>query len=900
MAYNPFNVFRRNQKAIFAVITVIIMFMFVLSSGMAGKADFFNWLPDWIRGKRAGETICTIDGSKVSKRDLEALRFQRIVASKFMQKAGREAYQQLRRSLIEASSRASPEYKDRFVQMITPANANQFQTAAIMVSMIKDDPKAKEADKEAARIAEAMLALTNSPGIITPIGLQNDRDMIEFMLWRKKAHQLGISYSVDDAKMLVSKEFMGSLKSDVEARKELREEYKDRYTDDLLFKALAAEFEVRTVFSAVLGIQLRPEQTLNAPLVVSPPYELFEFYRDKTSGTNYDALRIPVEAFIPQVTQQPTEDELQRLFNDRKDYEPDPAKEEPGFREPRKIKLEWVSVTGEEPYYQKAAKEWLQRTEMLAKSEVRALVVPTIGMGPVSWAAIVAAPASLKEPLVQEKYQREVVQRHQSRIGFGWTGPTTYVLPSDILETSTVQPQNLASVAGGIAGAVGTGNMLLPVNLAYTATLAAEQKTRIKAAMPLVLAGTPGPNGLAKMVAAEAVFRKNLPEALPLEAYKPELIKELGEAKARELAISDLKKLKESVDKLTETGKSREAAARDLIAEFIKTRGVKTGASTELHGEYTIGDDPGLAPLKAVLDDKENNPHAMFGMSGPIQFGKSFFWNSLRREAATGLYQPEFYPEGAAESALRFLSSGLLPKKDPVFLAWRTADQQGRGATYGEAKPRVVEAWKRKKARELAKAEADRLAAEMRNKPGESAFLINQNLMDMAAQLQSKSDPRAKDKIKTFRIENVAPEQIISEPGGMSMGLGRMVLPFALRPTKDIPYPAEDMGKTLLAERTKPEKTTFVMVDQPKDNYYVTVLERRDEQSPMAFRMDMYDSSPMMRSGVRGQLLQLYHGEALKREHETVLAMLKKEFNYTETEEQKKRMDEKKDTDTGE
>ena len=67
MAYNPFNVFRRNQKAIFAVVTVVIMFMFVLSSGMTGKADFFNWLPEWFASKKKGEVLCTIDGDKVSQ-----------------------------------------------------------------------------------------------------------------------------------------------------------------------------------------------------------------------------------------------------------------------------------------------------------------------------------------------------------------------------------------------------------------------------------------------------------------------------------------------------------------------------------------------------------------------------------------------------------------------------------------------------------------------------------------------------------------------------------------------------------------------------------------------------------------------------------------------------------------
>jgi hypothetical protein len=33
MAYNPFNIFRRNQKALFAVLTVFIMIMFTLQSG---------------------------------------------------------------------------------------------------------------------------------------------------------------------------------------------------------------------------------------------------------------------------------------------------------------------------------------------------------------------------------------------------------------------------------------------------------------------------------------------------------------------------------------------------------------------------------------------------------------------------------------------------------------------------------------------------------------------------------------------------------------------------------------------------------------------------------------------------------------------------------------------------
>src|SRR5260221_13974549 len=104
MAYNPFSIFRRNQKAIFAVVTVVIMFMFVLSSGMTGKADFFNWLPEWLNSKKKkGDDLCTLDGSKIYRRDVDALRFQRIVANKFMQYAAPASGSAMRKSLLDLS-----------------------------------------------------------------------------------------------------------------------------------------------------------------------------------------------------------------------------------------------------------------------------------------------------------------------------------------------------------------------------------------------------------------------------------------------------------------------------------------------------------------------------------------------------------------------------------------------------------------------------------------------------------------------------------------------------------------------------------------------------------------------------------------------------------------------------
>src|SRR5690606_25815045 len=107
------------------------------------------------------------------------------------------------------------------------------------------------------------------------------------------------------------------------------------------------------------------------------------------------------------------------------------------------------------------------------------------------------------------------------------------------------------------------------------------------------------------------------------------------------------------VQKLTENGKAKakdKTKAKEYIAAFVKERGLKTGATTDFVSEWTIADDPGMAPLKAVLDKPGASPHG----TAPIPFGQRFFYEPGRlggRAPATGTYEPAFYPERAAETA---------------------------------------------------------------------------------------------------------------------------------------------------------------------------------------------------------------------------------------------------------
>ena len=110
---------------------------------------------------------------------------------------------------------------------------------------------------------------------------------------------------------------------------------------------------------------------------------------------------------------------------------------------------------------------------------------------------------------------------------------------------------------------------------------------------------------------------------------------------------------------------------------------------------------------------------------------------------------------------------------------------------------------------------------------------------------------------------------------------------FGLAPSNDIPYPTAEMATALVDNRDKGFKTVLVLPDAPKDTYYVAVLMSRDLKTPDEFRREVMSSFGQSR-----EVLELYRREAMKRTRDSVLDLLKKEFKYEETEDQKKKLDE--------
>ncbi len=908
MAYNPFSIFRRNQKALFAVLTVFIMIMFTLSFG---RGDFFDQIPHWFGGG-SGEVLCKIDGHKVTTKEVRDVDFGRRMANRYMAMAANQSAQTLALSLREQSLKLNGRAKETaelalqissawMGGMLTPRDVIQLPALANSMSAQIESPSASPEEKEVARTAQSLFLLIhklsiggggfyflNSPD-------RNDRDLISFMLWKKKADQLGITFTLDDVMRMVTSEFYGAFKSDVDIRRALQQQMQG-FSMESCWDALTTEFRVRAAQTAVMGQASR----YNAAPAYTTPYEAFTFYREECSPAIYQVIPVPAVGFLSKVQGQPTESEIRDLFDKYQNEEPNPRSETPGFKEPRKIAVQWIGVTGEEPYYKRIAEQQVRLGEAMAKAH-GALTVPIPGMGS-GWFAAAAAPLSLKEPAVAAAYESERLKfEAQQRNAYH----DSTLLVRDLLDSSVLRPGVLAATAGGVVGQAVSGNPLAAVSMAVAAPVAYEIRDRVKVGMPLVLGAIPGPDHFARAVAGVVTATAKEPKPPSIEFLRPELLKSVVSTRARAIAFRESRgdlanpTAAPTTDKgdipnfIAELGKMAsdkkdKAAIEKYVQEFVITRGIQQhGKSAAPRSEWELEEDPGLQPL--VQAQKESLKQAgAFHSQEYIPFGQSFFWTSQRDPRnpfapprrggpTTGNFQATMYPPSAL---------GGREEGKTQFVVWRTEDIPPKKQNLVAARGAVIEAWRHMKARELAKAHANSLADQIRAGQFTDPFLLNQFLADKAAQLRESLDPKARERATPITINGVCPLVPASGIQAMLQGGGQLQ-PFELKPSENIPYPTAEMRKELLDNRDKPMKTVLVMPDAPKDTFYVTTLMRRDLKTPDDFRFNVFS-----RTGNAREIRQLSYEEAMTKARESVLSLLKQEFNYVETDEQKKKLDE--------
>src|SRR5262249_5255465 len=149
--------------------------------------------------------------------------------------------------------------------------------------------------------------------------------------------------SSDDVSRELRYETWGMLPND-QAGAILRQITRQRNASQELLTALGDEFRVRLARAALTGYD--PEGFTRPPAMITPA-EQWDYYRKNRTAVDVTMLPIRVEPFLAQVKEQPTSEELAELFSKYKEAESAPFKATPGFKQPRRLRVEWIEASPE-------------------------------------------------------------------------------------------------------------------------------------------------------------------------------------------------------------------------------------------------------------------------------------------------------------------------------------------------------------------------------------------------------------------------------------------------------------------------------------------------------------------------------------------------------------------------
>ncbi len=895
MAYNPFDIFRRNQKSFFAVLTAFIMVMFVFQ---VGQGDLFHWLPQWLKSQQStGKAIvATIDGRKFMDSDLYRHDEGRAMANQFMQQANGAATNNLAESIREGIARTSVASKEAFQKLLSTrqtayidpqimqfiqSNPNidrnmvsQFQQRSIsdlrasFSKLLNDGSTAGNEDKTLAQAAMSLMDLDSGAATMGSYGYfsnlpntKSNSERLEFELWLRKADKLGITIAPGEVPEMLQKEFSGRLKNadfvDIEKGFQAN---RSGFSREILMAALADEFRVRTAMTVVLGPVVGKSGS-PAVQAFATPYEAYQHYREKCDSGLFAVMTVPTANYLDKVQGVPSESELQVLFDKYRKDEPNPALEKPGLKEPRKLKLGWLEVTGDEPFFKTLGEETLKL------SEIGFRLYP-IGMGGLEGPIATAVVATAADPSLQAAYTKfktaSVVSTDNS-----WF-PSSFGKPA-AADVSVMRPANLVSAAAAAAGSILSRSSPFTMPLIFEEQVAAaDRQERARVFMSLFASPTVAGNSI---LATTIVAGARMPDALPLAVVRNQLKLEVQAALTRTKAEEDVNKFQIELARLGAKKDKEKSEARTYLDKFLTTRGVKSGGSKEFRDMFAIDGDEGLAPL-AVKLDRGRDPSTM-----PLKFGQSFFFEAdpSGRRAAIPLtfFNPKPFPEQGRGMDIFSLKEG-----EPSYLVWRTEDiesKEPRELTPIRAKVEAI--WRHLKARDLAKAGADDLRKKLDDKLVAEKAMGQQGAVDRVTRdvqttfvSENFKTQESLARAQYFFVEDVA---FISSKISRLNAMGGGVQQFMLSPRKEIEYPTQAMTTDLLAAKDKPLGTTLIMTDNPKDNYYVAVLLNRDERATGGFYSEIYGSNFGPLSGAVNQSLQ---SETLRKAREQSVTLLKSEF----------------------
>lgn len=866
MAFHPFKHFRKYQKVYLVATTILTMIIFVASFG---AGDLFSSLQRWLAlSVPRGEKVLTLYGKSIRTDELDLLRFQRQLASEFLlYDVGGNIESPLQQSLSAFQKKFSPKkgtndlptpVETAFMEMSRAVNRasqaiarnapaeERLQPLRSGMDVIQSQlAKVESASSGQYRALDAIAtSLAIQAWLIDPQRRPNDsyfggslqpEELLDFLVWKHQADRLGIALTPADVCRLVNRAWGHGADRDYlppDSKFESNEWvvaffryntkiHKQRTPHDLL-NALTDEFRVQMAKAALLGSAsgVRGYRESVDDLHVSPsaatPDEFYKYFQEQRTTLSVSILPIPVDRFVSEVEKkaQPSETDLRNLFERYKNDEPSPERRQPGFKEPRRVKVEYFRFQLEGPFAQKLA---ARAVELLPVFRVGQPALAYAAGGGFAWAASLAVSADLDENLrsLYEKYREEAKQS-------GWI--------RELPNQQSVGLRASAATVGELLGSLGTGATSLSGPTCWMGTHALYVRNTATAYASTVLA---------------AASSSPLPAlTLPLSVYVPptfegareQLVERFRNTLAKNLMEKNVLTFRKELEKVL-AGHSQEK-----LSELLKKTVAEYGAEDihvmkEAQTRQEISDRPdaALEDLRQAYEGSLENPFEPFAFLG-------------QRESRPDFVSALFHPAELTDMERQWAARGLkidrpvrswqfhAPSGDGLWVFWRSEDKPAHVRRFDMVRDEVRKAWYQEQARKLAREKAQQINEKLKEQnlaPDVAVSFLTEQDLGTVFQLNKISHLEAPD---------------FSLPGAKITAANyRVYQP----PREFIPYPPADFVDQLLKLRKRGE--SLVMADKPVQHFYVAVLmedpqpaERREFYG--AYRQTSADSLGLLPS----------------------------------------------------
>ncbi|MEX2172777.1 MAG: hypothetical protein WD872_00360, partial [Pirellulaceae bacterium] len=295
MASRHINILRKYQKSILVVMGVILMVTFTLGTSL----DYFL---AGSGGPSADEVVVTWKGGKLRQSELDRMRTSHVIAVNFLREV----------ILLAVERGGTPIVNGQPIQPNQPIN---------------------------------------DPGIVAD---SSDATLVRTMLLAKKADDLGVKVDHEAVR-----DFLRQLGFPEVQEGEWEEIARRNIPSEMpmsvgqLFDQLAYELKAQQVRGlAAAGLYL-PTQRF---LPVMSLGNAWEFDNRLNRRFTIEAYPIAVAPLVAQVGGEPTEAELQALFEKGRHVDPNPASPEPGFHQPYRVAFQYLKVNFA-PFLEEAKKQ---------------------------------------------------------------------------------------------------------------------------------------------------------------------------------------------------------------------------------------------------------------------------------------------------------------------------------------------------------------------------------------------------------------------------------------------------------------------------------------------------------------------------------------------------------------